>query len=192
MFKITIKAQEGWDPVKEQFINTPAQTICLEHSLVSISKWESRYKKPFLSSTEKTKDETLYYIECMTITQNVNPVIYKLLDESTLNKINDYISDTMTATWFNDRKPSSEGAAPKRTNSEQITSELIYYWMVSYNIPFECQRWHLNRLLTLIRICNVKENQRNGGKGNKMSKRDILAQNKALNAARRKQLNSAG
>lgn len=190
MLELKIKAKEAWDEVNERFITIKPITICLEHSLVSLSKWESKYRKPYLSSTEeKSREEILYYIKCMTITQNVDPNVYELLDNNDLKLINDYITDSMTATWFNDRRPT--GAAPSKPNKEIITSELIYYWMVSYNIPMECQKWHLNRLLTLIRICNVKEAQQNG-KSNKMSKRDILSQNKALNAARRQKLNSNG
>lgn len=194
MLEINIKAKEGWDSVKEEFVETEAKTICLEHSLVSISKWESKYKKPFLSS-EKTNDEIIDYIRMMTITQNVDKTIYSLLTQEDFKKINDYISDPMTATWFSDNaKYGSSGNAPKQstTNKEIITSELIYYWMISYNIPVDiCQKWHLNRLLTLIRICNVKDVQQNGKNG-KMSKRDILSQNRALNAARRQRLGSRG
>lgn len=190
MLKIKLPAKEGWDEVKNEFVETKEIELCLEHSLVSISKWESKYKKPFLSTTDKTTEEILYYIQCMTISQNVDPNVYKLLSKNDLEKVNDYITDSMTATWFNERK--SEGSAPSRPNKEQITSELIYYWMVSYQIPFECQKWHLNRLLTLIRICNVKDAQQNNKQGNKMSKRDILSQNRALNAARRQKLNSLG
>lgn len=122
----------------------------------------------------------------MTITQNVKDEVYDLLSASELKKINDYIGDTMTATTFSNRRL-PEGAAPRK--SEIITSELIYYWMVAYQIPFECQRWHLNRLLTLVRICSIKNDT---GKGNKMSKKAILSHNASLNAARRKQSGSRG
>lgn len=188
MLEIKIEAKEGWDSVKNEFINTKATTLCLEHSLVSLSKWESKYKKPFLSS-EKTSNEIIDYIKMMTITQNVDDRIYNLLSKEDLTKINNYISDSMTATWFNDAHRNAEGQQkPKRASNEKITSELIYYWMISYQIPFECQKWHLNRLLTLIRICNVKESQQNS----KMSKRDILSQQRAMNMARRQKLGSKG
>lgn len=190
MLEILVKAKEGWDESKQEFVNVRATTLCLEHSLVSLSKWEAKYRKPYLSSNEKTKEEILYYIKCMTITQNVDPMVYELLSSEDFKKINDYITDTATATWFTDRKQT--GSAPQRPNKEIITSELIYYWMVSYRIPFECQKWHLNRLLTLIRICNVKEAQQNSKHGNKMSKRDILSQNRALNAARKQKLGTKG
>lgn len=191
MLKITISAKEGWDSIKEEFVKTEPITICLEHSLVSLSKWEAQYRKPYLSTKDKTAEEILYYVKCMTITQNVDPKVYELLGPADFKKINDYVNDTATATWFNDKKP--EGAAPVRNNQQIITSELIYYWMVSYRIPFNpCEKWHLNRLLTLIRICNVEEAKQSGKHGGKMSKRDILSQNRSLNAARRQKLNTRG
>lgn len=189
MLELHIKGKEFWNSKTNEFEITRDQTICLEHSLVSLSKWESKYKKPFLSS-DKTNDEIIDYIKFMTITQNVDPKIYNSLNKDELNKINSYIADPMTATWFSDNKKQATGTPVKRS-TEKITSELIYYWMISFQIPFECQKWHLNRLLTLIRICNVKEAQQNG-KSNKMSKRDILSQNRALNAARRQQLQTKG
>ena len=189
MLELIIKEKEAWNAQTNEFIQTKETNICLEHSLVSLSKWESKYKKPFLSS-EKTNAEVLDYIKMMTITQNVDPNIYNTLDSKELEMINSYIIDPMTATWFNERK--SEGKARPKQNKETTTSELIYYWMISYQIPFECQKWHLNRLLTLIRICNVKDEQQNSKTSGKMSKRDILSQNRALNAARRQKFNTRG
>lgn len=189
MLKITIKAKEGWDEKNQCFIETKETTICLEHSLVSLSKWESKHKKPYLTKDEKTREEILDYIKCMTITQNVDDTVYTLLDKSELEKINAYITDSMTATWFYDNVENKTKAAPRR-NQEQITSELIYYWMFSYRIPISCEKWHLNRLLTLIRIFSVKDSEQSSS--NKMSKRDIIAQNRALNAARRQKLGSKG
>lgn len=189
MLELKIAGKELWNEKTNEFEKTQDQVICLEHSLVSLSKWEAKYKKPFLSS-EKTVDETLDYIRFMTITQNVDPIVYQTLNRDELKKINDYIADPMTATWFNDRRKTTPGAAPSRSN-EKITSELVYYWMIAFQIPFECQKWHLNRLLTLIRICNLKDAQQNG-KNSKMSKRDILSQNRALNAARRQRLGTTG
>ena len=195
MLEIKIEAKEGWDPNANDgnggLINTKPMVLCLEHSLVSLSKWEAKFKKPYLSDTEKTDEEIMYYIKCMTITQNVDPAVYKLLNKNDLKAINDYVMDSMTATWFSDNRKKVEGQPPTPQSKEIITSELIYYWMISYQIPFECQKWHLNRLLTLIRICNVKEKQANGKNG-KMSKRDILSQNRALNAARRQRLGTKG
>lgn len=189
MLTITIPAKEGWDENTQEFVHVKEQTLCLEHSLVSLSKWEAKYHKPFIGTEKKTAEELLYYVQCMTITQNVDPKTYSLLSQEELEAINNYIQDSRTATWFNDRKTKT-GATAGRSKNETVTSELIYYWMVSFQIPFECQRWHLNRLLTLIRICKIKEQQ--DGKSGRMSKRDILSQNAALNAARRSRMHTKG
>ena len=180
MLEITIPATEIYDEVNNEFVTTKEQTLKLEHSLVSISKWESKWCKPFISNDKKTVEETIDYIKCMTINKNVDPNVYQCLTAEQINKINEYISAPMTATWFTDKEN-------KKTNREQITSELIYYWMVALQIPSEYEQWHLNRLLTLIRVCNIKNQP-----PKKMSKRDTLSRNAALNAARRKQMNSRG
>ena len=181
MLQITIPAIEMFDEQKQEFVSTKEQTLCLEHSLVSLSKWESKWHKPFLSKEPKTNEETLDYIKCMTITQNVDPNIYLCLTRENIEQVNQYIEDPMTATWFSEE--SKRGASGR----EQTTSELIYYWMIALNIPFECQKWHLNRLLTLIRVCNIKNQP-----PKKMSRRDIMSRNSAINAARRKKYNSKG
>ena len=181
MLQITIPAIEMFDEQKQEFISTKEQTLCLEHSLVSLSKWESKWHKPFLSKEPKTNEETLDYIKCMTITQNVDPNIYLCLTRENIELVNQYIEDPMTATWF------SEESKRGGSGGEQTTSELIYYWMIALNIPFECQKWHLNRLLTLIRVCNIKNQP-----PKKMSRRDIMSRNSAINAARRKKYNSKG
>ena len=150
MLQITIPASESWDERKEEFIiSTKEQTLQLEHSLVSLSKWESKWHKSFLSQEEKNYEETIDYIKCMTITQNVKPEVYDHLTHSNITEINKYIDNPMTATTFYENTQKS-GKKPI------ITSELIYYWMISNNIPMECQKWHLNRLLTLIRVCSIK------------------------------------
>lgn len=180
MLQITIPAVEQWDERKQEFVTTKEQTLQLEHSLVSLSKWESKWCKAFLTKQEKTFEETLDYIKCMTITQNVDPEVYNYLTNENIEEINNYIDATMTATYFSDDKT----AKPSR---EQITAELIYYWMIALNIPFECQKWHLNRLLTLIKVCNIKNQP-----PKKRSRKEIMSRNAALNAARRKQLNTGG
>lgn len=180
MLEIVIPGAEQWDEVKQEFISTKEQTLKLEHSLVSLSKWESKWCQPFLSKKDKTVEQTIDYIKCMTLTQNVDPNVYNLLTKDNILKINEYISAPMTATTFHQENRSGG-------NGEIITSELIYYWMVSLNIPFECQKWHLNRLFTLIKVCSIKNQP-----PKKMSKKDILSRNASLNAARRKQLNSKG
>lgn len=180
MLTITIPEMEMFDEKTQEFFTLKGQTLQLEHSLVSLSKWESKWCKPFLSKENKTAEETIDYIRCMTITQNVDPNIYKRLNSSNIKDINSYIEAPMTATTFYDNQQ-------KGRSKETITSELIYYWMITLNIPMECQRWHLNRLLTLVRVCNVKNNP-----PKKMSKRELMSRNAALNAARKKQLNTKG
>lgn len=181
MLRIDIPlSPEGWDEDKQEFVEPKIQTLQLEHSLVSLSKWESKWCKPFLSKDTRTFEETVDYIRCMTITQNVDPSVYNFLTDENIEQVNQYIGAPMTATWFAESKNG-------KANKEQITSELIYYWMISLNIPFDCQKWHLNRLLTLVRVCNVKNQP-----AKKMSKREVMSRNAALNAARRKQLNTKG
>ena len=180
MLIITIPAAELFNEKTNEFITTKEQTLQLEHSLVSLSKWESKWCKPFLTKESKTFEETIDYIKCMTITQNVNPNVYNFLTASNIEDIKNYIEAPMTATTFSEDKQAGR-------NREITTSEVIYQWMISLNIPMECQKWHLNRLLTLIRVCNVKNTP-----PKKMSKRDIMNRNAALNAARKKQLNTKG
>ena len=181
MLQIVIPAIEQWDEQKQEFIHTKGQTLQLEHSLVSLSKWESKWNKAFLSKDEKSFEETLDYIKCMTVTPNVNPDIYNGLTQTHIAKINKYIEAPMTATTFVDNKGS-------KANREIVTAELIYYWMIALNIPFDpCQKWHLNRLLTLIRVCNVKN-----APPKKMGKRATANQYAQLNAARRQRLGSKG
>ena len=180
MLQITIPATEQWDEINLEFVYTKEQKIVLEHSLVSLSKWEAKWHKPFLGKEDRTVEETLDYIKCMTITQNVDPLVYNNLTNDNLNEINAYIGNPMTATWFN----TSDNRSYSR---EIVTSEIIYYWMIALNIPFECQKWHLNRLLTLIRVCNIKNQP-----PKKMSRKEIVNRNAAINAARRKRLNTKG
>ena len=180
MLRIVIPSAEYWDETKLEFVYQKEQTLQLEHSLVSLSKWESKWKKPFLGKDPKTDEETLDYVRCMTITQNVDPAVYLRLSNENICQINEYIEDPMTATTF--RKEQA-----RQFNRETITSELIYYWMISNNIPPEYQKWHLNRLLTLIRVCNIKNNP-----PRKRSKGEIMRQNAALNAARRAKLGTKG
>lgn len=180
MLHITIPAVELWDPVKEKFINLKAQTLQLEHSLVSLSKWESKWCTPFLINHAHTLEETIDYVRCMTITQNVNPDIYKYLTDENIEQINDYINARMTAAWFTEEKKG-------KISSEQVTSETIYHWMIALNIPSEYQKWHLNKLLALIKTCNLKNQP-----PKKMSTNEILRRNEALNELRKKQLNTTG
>lgn len=168
-----------FDDNTQTFIEQKDCDITLEHSLLSISKWESKWKKPFLSSS-KTQEEVIDYIKCMTITKGVSSNIYYMLTEKNINDIQKYIEDPMTATTFSKNNLTEH-------NRDIITSEIIYYWMISLNIPIEFEKWHINRLLTLIRICNIKN-----APPKKMSAHDIMSRNSALNAARRKKMNSKG
>ena len=181
MLQITIPSRELWDESTNEFVITKEQILQLEHSLVSLSKWESKWCKCFFSKESKTVEETIDYIKCMTLNQNVDPNVYNYLTNDNIRQINSYIDAPMTATYFSEEKGGRGG------HGEQITSELIYYWMIALQIPFECQKWHLNRLLTLVRVCNITNQP-----PKKRSRREIMSRNAALNAARRKQLNTKG
>lgn len=179
MLTIVIPDVELFDEEKQEFLSIKGQTLALEHSLVSVSKWESKWKKPFLGKGEKSYEELIDYIRCMTITQNVNPIVYSGITKENVNEIMRYIDDKMTATTFSDQN--------QKHSREIITAEIIYYWMIELGIPFECQKWHLNRLLTLINVCSIKKSP-----PKKMSRRDAMAQQSKLNAARRAKYKSRG
>lgn len=182
MLEITLPALESWDEKKEEFVTFKKPlTLQFEHSLVSLSKWESKYCKPFLGS-EKTDAEILDYIKFMTVTQNVKDDVYERLlrTAGAIETIQKYIDAPMTATTFSDNGPSKGGG-------ERITAELIYYWMIAYTIPSEYRKWHLNQLLTLIRVCEIKNRPQK-----KMKPQDVNARNAALNAERLKKLNAKG
>lgn len=180
MLTIHIPDSEGFDERTNEFINVKACTLTLEHSLVSIAKWESKWKKPFITDKKRTEEEFIDYIRCMTLTTQVDPLVYKFLTPENMKQISDYIEDPMTATWFSDKDK-------KKKNKEILTAEVIYYMMIAQQIPMECQKWHLNRLMTLIRVCSEKNAPKK-----KMSKSEIYARNKALNAQRRAKYNSKG
>jgi hypothetical protein len=180
MLTITIDGDEFFNDDTQEFEYREGTTLNLEHSLVSLSKWESKFQRPFLASNDKSPEEVLTYIKFMTITPNVDLDTIHKMSQDNLKEINDYIESPQSATTF--------GSLPKRQtyHSEVITSELIYYWMIGFNIPFECENWHLNRLFSLIRICNLKNNPQ------KMSKGDIARRNRELNAQRKAQLGTSG
>lgn len=180
MLTITVPAQEFYDEDKNLFIDTPPVTFSLEHSLLSISKWESKWKKSYLSRNDKTNEEMLDYIRCMTITPNIDPAVYTRLSADNIRKIQDYINDPMTATTFKQTQI-------QRHSNDIVTAELVYYWMITAGIPMECQKWHINRLLALIRVCEIKN-----APAKKMKKKDILSQNAAVNAKRRAAMHSLG
>jgi hypothetical protein len=180
MLTIVVTGVEMFDEQSQEFVTKDDMTLELEHSLVSLSKWESVYEKPFLSTEEKSTEEVLEYIKLMTLTYNVPEEIFSKLSEDNLTEINKYLDAKMTATWF-----SEAPGAPK--SRDIITAELIYYWMITFQIPFECEQWHLNRLFTLIRVCNIKQS-----KPKKMSRSEIAARNRELNDQRRAQLGTKG
>ena len=181
MLNIVIPSVELWDEKNEQFIHTKERKLQLEHSLVSVSKWEAKWNKPFINKKDKTTAEIIDYVRCMTITQNVPDDCYNYLTIANIEEVNRYIALPMTATWFTEIKKKVT------TNREQITAELIYYWMISFNIPMECQKWHLNKLLTLIRVFNEKNQPKK-----KMSQQELYRQHAAINAANRKRFHSKG
>lgn len=180
MLDLVIPSTEIFNEMTQEFGTTKEYKLRLEHSLVSLAKWESKWCTPFLGKKEKTKEQSIDYVRCMTITQNIDPNVYLYLGQKEIDSVAAYIDAPMTATTFSNSKET-------KTNKEVITAEIIYYWMIAYNIPFECQTWHLNRLLTLVNVCSIK-NQPKG----KFDKKTALKKQRELNAARRAQLNTTG
>lgn len=177
---IRIPGKDFYDGVSDRFVVTKDTTVTLEHSLLSISKWESKWHKPYLAQNEKTLEESIDYIRCMCITKDVDPNVFYAMDQQTTKTIIDYIADPMTATTIK--------RANQKPSREIVTSELIYFWMTSFGIPFDpCEKWHLNRLMTLIEIASIKNQP-----PKKMGKRDMLNQRSALNAQRRARYNTRG
>lgn len=180
MLRLEIEPITLWDEDNEEFIKIKGTSLELEHSLLSISKWEAKWKKPFLSS-EKTYEETIDYIRCMTITKNVDDLIYKYLKNEHYKQINEYISDPMSAYVF------YEDSQKKGGVKEQITSEVIYYWMGSFGIPYQFEKWNFNRLFTLIKIYNMKN-----APPKKMGRKELAERNRMLNAQRKAKMHTKG
>lgn len=179
---ICIPAKEYFDPETNEFFETKKTVVTLEHSLISISKWEAKWHKAYLANNQKTEEEVLDYIRCMLITNVTDKYVLRALvsDRKLLDKILAYIQDPMTATIINNKG--------QKTSREVVTNELIYCWMVSLKIPFEpCEKWHLNRLMKLIEVCAIKN-----APPKKMSKSDIMRRNSALNAKRRAMHHTSG
>lgn len=177
---ITIPDREMFDQVNSRFIKIKGRTLTFEHSLLSITKWESTWHKPYLSKTEKTEEEALDYLRCMCLDKDVDPKIFLAIDASSMKKIVAYIEDPMTATTIKDNS--------NRKSREIITNELVYYWMTELNIPFEpCQKWHFNRLMTLIQVASIKKSP-----PKKMGRREAAQERAMLNAQRRARYNSKG
>lgn len=182
MLTIDVGGEEAFDDASQEFLTMNATTLQLEHSLVSLSKWEAKYEKPFLSNERKTTEEVHFYIQAMCLTPDVPPELFEQLKDKHYAAVNKYIEAKMTATWFNE-----EPNGPR--SHEIITSEIVYYWMIALNIPFECQYWHFNRLLTLVKVCNEKNKPQ---KNKKTPMRNLAAQRRALNEQRKAKYNTTG
>lgn len=180
MLRLELPAVELWDEARQEFSYGEAATLSLEHSLVSVSKWEARWGKIFFTDEPKTDEEARDYVGCMSLDGDIPNDVLERLGPAEFQAVNAYIANPMTATRITSKRP------PKRSG-EQPSSELVYYWMIALGIPMECQHWHLNRLLTLIEVCNVK-----GGPPEKLSQREVLEQQAALNEMRKKKLNTKG
>lgn len=184
MLEIIIPKSEMFNENTNEFINIEETKLYLEHSLISISKWEAKWKRTFLDTTkEKNADEILDYIKCMTMNKHIDDVVYKGLTNENVQQILEYIKDPMSATQFVETQSDKYG--PR--SHDKPTSEFIYYLMITYNIPVEFEKWHLNRLLKLIKVCEIKN-----GNGKKMSRNQIMSRNQAINEARRKKYNTKG
>lgn len=179
--EIKIKENELWDENREEFVQVRGQTIHIEHSLYAIAKWESQTKKPFLSEENLHGELLLEYIRCMTLEEGVDRDSYKGISRYDIERVRQYMNDSMTATWF------KQDPAKSKRPGKVITAEIIYYYMVELGIPFECEHWHFNRLMTLITVCIEKQQP-----PKKMAKKDVLSQYANLNAARRARLKSKG
>jgi hypothetical protein len=179
---LQVGATEAWDEEAEKFTSVGGTPVELEHSLLSLSKWESKFEKPFLTKEQKTQDETLTYIEMMAVSSNFPPGLFLHLTNENFDTVNEYLLSKQTATWFNDPQ------GPNARSQEVITAEIIYYWMVSLSIPFECETWHLNKLLTLIKVCN----QKNQPPKKKTNMRNLAEQRRNLNAERKARMGTSG
>lgn len=183
MLILHIDGQEGFNNDTNEFVTIKETTLQLEHSLISLKKWEQKYHVPFLDKkNNKTPEQWVYYIKCMTITQNVDPNVFKYMSAENVKKVTEYIEDPMTATWFSDNKKGPTGG----NKNEVITAEIIYYWMIELNIPIEFEKWHLNQLMTLIRVINIKHDPK------KMGRKEEAMQRQMLNAQRRARSHSRG
>jgi hypothetical protein len=183
VLELVIPTAELFDEASKSFFERPGARLLLEHSLVSLSKWESIWEKPFLDGIDKTTEETRSYVACMNLVPVSSEEVYKWLSDENISEIGKYISSKQTATWFR------EDPSTKVANREIITAEVIYYWMISHNIPFEAQYWHLEKLLTLLRVCNEKNKP---AQKSRMGKRDMIEQRRMLNQQRKANLNTHG
>lgn len=179
MLKLVVPEREYFNESTQEFIQLKKQDLYLEHSLISLSNWESKWRIPFLGENKKTLEQTTDYFRCMSLSKDIDPIVFMTLPSDIVNQIKEYVEDPMTATWFTDN-----GEPPSR---EVLTSEVIYYMMIKLGIPMECQKWHFNRLMTLIKVCAIKESPEK-----KMGKQQILEKNRELNEARRSKFKTKG
>lgn len=178
MLEITVAGRELWDSRTNTFYVLKDQVLQLEHSLLSISKWESITHKPFLGKDPRTSKEIVLYIKCMTLNKGVDPKAYDALTAKDLDKIRKYIDDPATATWFG--KEENQRAGSRKV----VTSEVIYYWMIAGNVPMQCEKWHLNRLLTLLHIIEIKNRPKKKGKMSSAKMASLNAQRLAASGSR--------
>ena len=179
MLRIVIDGEEEWDSENEEFVYPNRVVIKLEHSLVSLSKWESRFEKPFLSEDSKTTEELAGYVECMILDTDEPEKFVSMLTQEHVDRIQTYIDSKQTATWFNEK--------PSAPNRQVITNEVIYYWLFSAGLDISCQHWHLNRLFTQLRVHSAhNEKANNGGKKKRLTSDD--ARNRAAENERRRKL----
>lgn len=183
MLLIDIPEIEFYDEGQNKFLTSKGTTLLLEHSLASLSKWETIYSKPFLDGKTKSTEETHKYIMCMNLAPTPSDDVYKKLSDDNIREISLYISSKQTATWF------KEGPGGNRPSTEIVTNEIIYYWMIAHSIPFEAQYWHLSKLLTLIQVCNEKNKP---AKRSKMGTREQASSRRSLNAQRKSELGTSG
>lgn len=179
MITIVIPERELFDGRSNEFVTFPEAKLVLEHNLISVSKWEMKWKKPFLTDAQKTAEEVIDYVRCMTINEGVPDNAYNRLTRANIQEIEQYLSQPMTATTINRRG--------KRGSKRVITSELIYCWMIQLGIPKEFEEWPLNRLMVLIEVCNIESQPKQ-----KMSKKDQASLYRSQNAARRARTGSKG
>lgn len=190
MLKITIPKHEEWNDELQRFVGIDRDyTLSLEHSLVSISKWEQKWHKPFLSDDAKTYEETCDYVRCMNMTQNIPDEVFVGIPADVIARVNEYIADPATATWFNDATAEGQRGRMKK---EVITNEIVYYWMIELGIPEQYAKWHFNHLMTLIKVINIKREEADPNSKKKLTTNQILANNAKLNAARRKAMHTKG
>ena len=179
MLQLKVTTAENYDEATSTFVSAEEVVLTLEHSLVSLSKWESKYEIPFLGTDEKTEEQTLDYVRMMFLGEEIPETVLFKLSKAHFTQILDYINAKMTATWFREERHPDTG--------EIVTNELIYYWMIALGVPFECQHWHLNRLLTLVKVCNIKNAPKK-----KVSRAEMGQRQRDLNAQRRKELGTSG